>query len=123
MVVRPSDVTPGPPVKTFRALVRNYSNAALIFHLSICIRSPLKKSPVAKSLLFDTDTQKENNTESQSSDSPVPSSLLHLIGQVAETAEDKYRLLEQRDKILRQGQTSSSSCLQSSFIVMGIKHK
>lgn len=61
------------------------------------------KSPLAKSLMFDTDTQKENNTESQSSDCPVPSSLLHLIGQVAETAEDKYRLLEQRDKILRQG--------------------
>uniref|UniRef100_A0A3B4ANF1 Germinal-center associated nuclear protein n=1 Tax=Periophthalmus magnuspinnatus TaxID=409849 RepID=A0A3B4ANF1_9GOBI len=33
----------------------------------------------------------------------LPSSLLHLIGQTAETAEEKYRLLEQRDKILRQG--------------------
>lgn len=34
---------------------------------------------------------------------PVPSSLLHLVGQMAETVEEKYQLLEQRDKILRQG--------------------
>ncbi|XP_044071482.1 germinal-center associated nuclear protein [Siniperca chuatsi] len=65
--------------------------------------SPVKKSSLAKSLQFETEPQKESSTEAQSSERPVPSSLLHLIGQVAETAEDKYRLLEQRDKILRQG--------------------
>ncbi|XP_073329353.1 germinal-center associated nuclear protein [Pagrus major] len=65
--------------------------------------SPVKKSSLAKSLQFDTEPQKESSSEAQSSERPVPSSLLHLIGQVAETAEDKYRLLEQRDKILRQG--------------------
>ncbi|XP_076603708.1 germinal-center associated nuclear protein [Chaetodon auriga] len=64
--------------------------------------SPVKKS-VATSLQFDTEPQKESSTEPQSFERPVPSSLLHLIGQVAETAEDKYRFLEQRDKILRQG--------------------
>lgn len=37
--------------------------------------------------------------------SSLPSSLFHLIGQVADTAEEKYRLLEQRDKILRQGRS------------------
>uniref|UniRef100_A0A3B4AL85 Germinal-center associated nuclear protein n=1 Tax=Periophthalmus magnuspinnatus TaxID=409849 RepID=A0A3B4AL85_9GOBI len=42
-------------------------------------------------------------TVDRPTDRPVPSSLLHLIGQTAETAEEKYRLLEQRDKILRQG--------------------
>ncbi|XP_034417060.1 germinal-center associated nuclear protein [Cyclopterus lumpus] len=57
--------------------------------------SPVKKSPIAKSLQFDT--------EPQSSERPVASSLLHLLGLNAETAEDKFRLLEQRDKILRQG--------------------
>nr|XP_040057764.1 germinal-center associated nuclear protein [Gasterosteus aculeatus aculeatus] len=61
--------------------------------------SPVKKSPLAKSLQFDTEPQRESLV----SERPVPSSLLHLIGQVAETAEDKFRLLEQRDKILRQG--------------------
>ncbi|XP_041806149.1 germinal-center associated nuclear protein isoform X2 [Chelmon rostratus] len=64
--------------------------------------SPVKKS-VATSLQFDAEPQKESSTEAQSSERSVPSSLLHLIGQMAETAEDKYRLLEQRDKILRQG--------------------
>ncbi|XP_037343746.2 germinal-center associated nuclear protein [Pungitius pungitius] len=61
--------------------------------------SPVKKSPLAKSLQFDTEPQRE----SLGSERPVPSSLLHLVGQVAETAEDKFRLLEQRDKVLRQG--------------------
>uniref|UniRef100_A0A3P8NGE7 Germinal-center associated nuclear protein n=1 Tax=Astatotilapia calliptera TaxID=8154 RepID=A0A3P8NGE7_ASTCA len=64
--------------------------------------SPVKKPSPVKALQFDTEPQKESST-SQSSERPVPSSLLPLIGQVAETAEDKYRLLEQRDKILRQG--------------------
>ncbi|XP_030614652.1 germinal-center associated nuclear protein [Archocentrus centrarchus] len=65
--------------------------------------SPVKKPSPVKVLQFDTEPQKESSTETQSSERPVPSSLLHLIGQVAETTEDKYRLLEQRDKILRQG--------------------
>ncbi|XP_023278966.1 LOW QUALITY PROTEIN: germinal-center associated nuclear protein [Seriola lalandi dorsalis] len=65
--------------------------------------SPVKKPPLVKGLQSDTEPQKESSTESQSSERPVPSSLLHLIGQLAETAEDKYRLLEQRDKVLRQG--------------------
>ncbi|CAI5656694.1 unnamed protein product [Oreochromis niloticus] len=66
--------------------------------------SPVKKPSPVKALQFDTEPQKESSTsQSQSSERPVPSSLLPLIGQVAETAEDKYRLLEQRDKILRQG--------------------
>ncbi|XP_037543110.1 germinal-center associated nuclear protein [Nematolebias whitei] len=64
--------------------------------------SPVKKPSPVKLLQFDPDPQKENITESQGSERPVPSSLVHLIGQVAETAEDKYRLLEQTDKILRQ---------------------
>ncbi|XP_067459089.1 germinal-center associated nuclear protein [Thunnus thynnus] len=65
--------------------------------------SPVKKSSMVKSLQFDSEPQKESSTETQSSERPVPSSLLPLIGQLAETAEEKYRLLEQRDKILRQG--------------------
>lgn len=56
-----------------------------------------------RSLQFDADSQRDNSSDPQSSERPVPSSLLHLVGQMAETAEDKYRLLEQRDKILRQG--------------------
>lgn len=64
---------------------------------------PVKRSITAKSLQFNNEPQKENITESQSLECPVPSSFSYLIGQVAETAEEKYRLLEQRDKVLRQG--------------------
>ncbi|XP_019955220.2 germinal-center associated nuclear protein [Paralichthys olivaceus] len=63
--------------------------------------SPVKKSTLAKQ--FDVEPKIEVSVESQSSERPVPSSLLHLIDQVAESAEEKYRLLEQRDKVLRQG--------------------
>lgn len=65
--------------------------------------SPVKKAPLVKSLDLDREPQRGGNTETQSSEQQVPSSLLHLIGQLAETAEEKYRLLEQRDKVLRQG--------------------
>ncbi|XP_029386874.1 germinal-center associated nuclear protein isoform X2 [Echeneis naucrates] len=65
--------------------------------------SPVKKPPLVKVLQLDADPLKESSTDSQISERPIPSSILHLIGQLAETAEDKYRLLEQRDKILRQG--------------------
>uniref|UniRef100_A0A8C9RYG3 Germinal-center associated nuclear protein n=1 Tax=Scleropages formosus TaxID=113540 RepID=A0A8C9RYG3_SCLFO len=70
--------------------------------------SPVKKPQIAKSLQFESEPQNDPSPELHGSDRPagtvpLPSSLLHLVGQVAETSEDKYRLLEQRDKILRQG--------------------
>lgn len=67
------------------------------------VSTSVKRSIMAKSLQFNTEPQKESTTESQSLECPVPSSFSYLIGQVAETAEEKYRLLEQRDKVLRQG--------------------
>lgn len=72
--------------------------------VSSSFSSPVRRASPAKVLQFDADPQKEIKTESLSSERPVPSSLLPLIGQVAETAEEKFRLLEQRDKILRQGE-------------------
>ncbi|XP_032423660.1 germinal-center associated nuclear protein isoform X2 [Xiphophorus hellerii] len=76
---------------------------ALGGHASFRQSSPLRRPSPAKLLPFDSEPHKENVTESQGSERLVPSSLVHLVGQVAETAEDKYRLLEQRDKVLRQG--------------------
>lgn len=67
--------------------------------LTSTFSSPVKKSPLARSLQFD-DPQIGSDPNS---DRPIPSSLQHLLGQTAEGAEEKYRLLEQRDKILRQG--------------------
>ncbi|RVE58447.1 hypothetical protein OJAV_G00209450 [Oryzias javanicus] len=78
---------------------------ALSNSLALSHSSPVKRASPAKVLQFDAEPQKEIKTESQSSERPVPSSLLHLIGQLAETTEEKFRLLEQRDKILRQGRS------------------
>ncbi|KAM6978447.1 germinal-center associated nuclear protein-like [Tautogolabrus adspersus] len=49
--------------------------------------------------------------------SPITPVKRHLIGQVAETAEDKYRLLEQRDKILRQGRPKRTDLVLSKVFV------
>lgn len=66
-------------------------------------RSPCKKPLVAKTLQFDSEPQLDLGLESINRPAvSLPSSLQHLIGQLAETSEEKYRLLEQRDKILRQ---------------------
>ncbi|KAM6934890.1 germinal-center associated nuclear protein [Xenentodon cancila] len=90
---------PASPLLRRPALRPATLSSSLTFTHSPPVRNP---SPV-KQLQFDTEPQRESSTESQSSERPVPSSLLVLIGQMAETTEDKYRLLEQRDKILRQG--------------------
>lgn len=79
--------------------------------------SPVKKLPVVKSLHFDSEPQRDNSTDNQSSERPVSFSFLSLMGQVAETAEDKYRLLEQRDKILRQGRPKRSDLNLSKVFV------
>lgn len=68
---------------------------------------PVKRSSLPKSLQFNNEPQKDNITESQSLECPVPTSFSYLIGQVAETVEEKYRLLEQRDKVLRQGKATA----------------
>ncbi|XP_041925259.1 germinal-center associated nuclear protein [Alosa sapidissima] len=81
--------------------------------------SPLKKSVIAKSL-FENEPQQESASEGQSSDrsvSSLPSSLLPLVGQLAETAEEKYRLLEQRDKLLRQGRPKRTDLDMSKVFV------
>ncbi|XP_062390501.1 germinal-center associated nuclear protein [Sardina pilchardus] len=81
--------------------------------------SPLKKSVIAKSL-FESEPQQEPASEGQSSDrsvSSLPSSLLPLVGQLAETAEEKYRLLEQRDKLLRQGRPKRTDLDMSKVFV------
>lgn len=73
--------------------------------LFLCYSSPIQKSSVAKTLQFESEAPLESVSEERSVERPInlPLVLQPLIGQVAETAEEKYRLLEQRDKILRQG--------------------
>ncbi|XP_030643492.1 germinal-center associated nuclear protein [Chanos chanos] len=100
-----SDARPGPLMSS---PLRNppSRSSAVSSTVSLSKGSPIKKPTIAKTLQFDSDPQQHSGAEGQSSDRPVtslPSSLLPLIGQVAETSEEKYRLLEMRDKILRQG--------------------
>lgn len=79
--------------------------------------SPVKKSLSAKSLQFDSEPLKESSSAAPGFEATVPSSLLHLVGLLAETAEDKYRLLEQRDKVLRQGQPKRTDLDMSKVFV------
>lgn len=66
--------------------------------------SPAKNASLKKSLQFDTNAFESGSegTSSENSEASA-SSLSNLIGMIAETSEDKYRLLDQRDKIMRQG--------------------
>ncbi|XP_036623191.1 germinal-center associated nuclear protein isoform X2 [Trichosurus vulpecula] len=65
--------------------------------------SPVKKPSLSKSLQFEGEPF-DSGPEVPSSDNMGLSAttLSTLMGTVAETSEDKYRLLDQRDKIMRQ---------------------
>nr|XP_056712839.1 germinal-center associated nuclear protein [Euleptes europaea] len=81
--------------------------------------SPAKKSGLKKSLQFEADTfdsgPESHGLENLEASAPC---LSNLIGMVAESSEDKYRLLDQRDKLMRQarlkrtdlGQTFIGTC-------------
>ncbi|KAG1937671.1 SAC3/GANP/Nin1/mts3/eIF-3 p25 family [Pimephales promelas] len=82
--------------------------------------SPIKKSSVAKTLQFEIDAPLESVSDERSAERPnsnLPSVLQPLIGQVAETAEERYRLLEQRDKILRQARPKRTDLDMSKVFV------
>ncbi|KAM9009725.1 germinal-center associated nuclear protein [Ara ararauna] len=65
--------------------------------------SPAKKSGLRKALQFEAEMF-DSTSEGQSSEAlgASLSSLSNLVGLVAETSEERYRLLDQRDKIMRQ---------------------
>ncbi|NXT03027.1 GANP protein, partial [Jacana jacana] len=65
--------------------------------------SPAKKPGLRKALQFEADMF-DSSSEGQSSEAlgTSLSSLGNLVGLVAETSEERYRLLDQRDKIMRQ---------------------
>lgn len=66
--------------------------------------SPAKKPGLRKALQFEVDLF-DSGSEGQNSEAMGASlsSLSNLVGLVAETSEERYRLLDQRDKIMRQG--------------------
>lgn len=66
--------------------------------------SPVKKPSLLKIHQFESDPFDSGSEGSEGLGSCV-SSLSTLIGTVADTSEEKYRLLDQRDRIMRQGMT------------------
>uniref|UniRef100_M3XQJ1 Germinal-center associated nuclear protein n=2 Tax=Mustela putorius furo TaxID=9669 RepID=M3XQJ1_MUSPF len=63
--------------------------------------SPVKKPSLLKTHQFEGDPF-DSGSEGSEGLGPCVSSLSTLIGTVAETSEEKYRLLDQRDRIMRQ---------------------
>lgn len=63
--------------------------------------SPVKKASLLKAHAFEGDAF-DSGSEGSEGLGPCVSSLSTLIGTVAETSEEKYRLLDQRDRIMRQ---------------------
>ncbi|XP_073433623.1 germinal-center associated nuclear protein [Dendrobates tinctorius] len=78
--------------------------------------SSLKKTTFPKNLQFSV-----QNTDSSLPPPDIsmslPPSLSHLVGTVAETSEEKYRLLDQRDKIMRQARIKRTGLDQAKVFV------
>ncbi|XP_077128536.1 germinal-center associated nuclear protein isoform X2 [Ranitomeya variabilis] len=81
----------------------------------IKFRSSPKKTTFPKNLQFSV----QNIDSSSPSDTSMslPPSLSHLVGTVAETSEEKYRLLDQRDKLMRQARVKRTGLDQAKVFV------
>ncbi|XP_069716914.1 germinal-center associated nuclear protein isoform X2 [Phaenicophaeus curvirostris] len=77
--------------------------------------SPAKKPCLRKALQFETDLF-DSSSEAQSSDA-LGASLSSLVGLVAETSEERYRLLDQRDKIMRQARIKRTDLGKAKTVV------
>uniref|UniRef100_A0A673HID2 Germinal-center associated nuclear protein n=1 Tax=Sinocyclocheilus rhinocerous TaxID=307959 RepID=A0A673HID2_9TELE len=98
----------------------SYLSYLFISACCFCYSSLIQKSSVAKTLQFESEALLESVSEERSVERPIinlPSVLQPLIGQVAETAEERYRLLEQRDKILRQARPKRTDLDMSKVFV------
>ncbi|OXB61469.1 hypothetical protein ASZ78_010225 [Callipepla squamata] len=80
--------------------------------------SPAKKPGLRKALQFETDLF-DSTSEGQNSEAlgTSLSSLSNLVGIVAETSEERYRLLDQRDKIMRQARIKRTDLGKAKTIV------
>ncbi|NXL54123.1 GANP protein, partial [Podilymbus podiceps] len=80
--------------------------------------SPAKKPTLRKALQFEADLF-DSSSEGQSSEAlgASLSSLSNLVGLVAETSEERYRLLDQRDKIMRQARIKRTDLGKAKTVV------
>ncbi|XP_064308297.1 germinal-center associated nuclear protein [Phalacrocorax carbo] len=80
--------------------------------------SPAKKPGLRKALQFEADMF-DSSSDGQSSEAlgVSLSSLGNLVGLVAETSEERYRLLDQRDKIMRQARIKRTDLGKAKTVV------
>uniref|UniRef100_A0A8C5U0Y0 Germinal-center associated nuclear protein n=1 Tax=Malurus cyaneus samueli TaxID=2593467 RepID=A0A8C5U0Y0_9PASS len=80
--------------------------------------SPAKKPALRKALQFEAEPF-DSSSEGQSSEGfgASLSSLSNLVGLVAETSEERYRLLDQRDKIMRQARIKRTDLGKAKTVV------
>uniref|UniRef100_A0A8C0VJL2 Germinal-center associated nuclear protein n=1 Tax=Cyanistes caeruleus TaxID=156563 RepID=A0A8C0VJL2_CYACU len=90
----------------------------LVRSSSSLFSSPAKKPGLRKVLQFEAELF-DSSTEGQSSEGlgTSPSSLSNLVGLVAETSEERYRLLDQRDKIMRQARIKRTDLGKAKAVV------
>ncbi|XP_078259870.1 germinal-center associated nuclear protein [Rhinoraja longicauda] len=83
-------------------------------------RSPVKCAPI-KSQKLENESQRSPEIEDQMMVSErtatLPSSLSHLIGTVAANSEEKYRVLDQRDKLMRQDRVKRTDLEKAKALV------
>uniref|UniRef100_A0A8C5IV17 Germinal-center associated nuclear protein n=1 Tax=Junco hyemalis TaxID=40217 RepID=A0A8C5IV17_JUNHY len=89
------------------------SSASIVF-----FSSPAKKPGLRKALQFEAELF-DSSSEGQSSEGlgTSLSSLSNLVGLVAETSEERYRLLDQRDKIMRQARIKRTDLGKAKTVV------
>ncbi|XP_038642534.1 germinal-center associated nuclear protein [Scyliorhinus canicula] len=84
-------------------------------------KSPVKKPSSSKTLQLENESQDSQGMEDQMSISErvgtLPSSLSHLPGIVAITPEEKYRVLDQRDKLMRQARVKRTELEKAKAVV------
>uniref|UniRef100_A0A8C2YBY4 Germinal-center associated nuclear protein n=1 Tax=Coturnix japonica TaxID=93934 RepID=A0A8C2YBY4_COTJA len=91
-----------------------------VFKACSCIQnyfSAFTKPGLRKALQFEVDLF-DSGSEGQNSEAMTSlSSLSNLVGLVAETSEERYRLLDQRDKIMRQARIKRTDLGKAKTIV------
>ncbi|XP_068090216.1 germinal-center associated nuclear protein [Hyperolius riggenbachi] len=75
--------------------------------------SPQKKPQFSKALQFDVDNTAAMTATPDVPALSLPPSVMQLVGMVAETSEERYRLLDQRDRILRQARVKRTELDQA----------
>ncbi|RMC18329.1 hypothetical protein DUI87_04213 [Hirundo rustica rustica] len=106
-------------ILTNRELIKTRAcTKVLLMKKSSVFSSPAKKPGLRKALQFEAELF-DSSSEGQSSEGlgALLPSLSNLVGLVAETSEERYRLLDQRDKIMRQARIKRTDLGKAKTVV------